>query len=293
MKLYPLSAVCFFPVEFGCLVRLNSIRQLSETWSTLGSPAVSLYSGLLALLASLARLLELRKFSFYLECVVYGNPRAMRMMIMGQELLPTAHEADWPDLPGSVWTATTTNGVVTEGTVSTGHLTAGLDRDHGLTGDYWYLDTQPGHDYRVEVKFGDNPDVSTGGAAGTDFYDRGEDHDFVSSCCESDNNREDGATFFHFTHAEKESDTDYMADVTAYDQLYSRRDLSGHDHQPQPSGPGGRRPPGAPGTAQEIHRRHPDNTRERRRPLQDLTAPWQPPGGEIRARHPTASRYPG
>ena len=141
----------------------------------------------------------------------------MRMMIMGQELLPTAHEAGWPDLPGSVWTATTTNGVVTEGTVSTGHLTAGLDRNHGLTGDYWYLDTRPGHDYRVEVEFGDNPNVSTGGSAGTGFYDRSEDHDFVSSCCESDHNREDGATFFHFTHAEKESDTDYMTDVTAYD----------------------------------------------------------------------------
>ena len=69
----------------------------------------------------------------------------------------------------------------------------------------------------MEVKFGDTPNVSTGGSAGTDFYDRSEDHDFVSSCCESDHNREDGATFFHFTHAENESDRDYMVDVAAYD----------------------------------------------------------------------------
>ena len=73
MKLYSLSAVCFFPVESGCPVRLNSIRQLSETWLSPGLPAGSPYSGFLTLLASL---LELRKFSFYLECVVYGNPRA-------------------------------------------------------------------------------------------------------------------------------------------------------------------------------------------------------------------------
>ena len=71
MKLYPLSAVCFFPVESGCPVRLNSIRQLSETWLSPNLPAGSPYSGLLTLLASL---LELRKFSFYLECVVYGKP---------------------------------------------------------------------------------------------------------------------------------------------------------------------------------------------------------------------------
>ena len=141
----------------------------------------------------------------------------MKIMIRGQELLPTANEAGWPDLPGSIWSATTTNGVVTQGTVSTGHLTAGLDRNHGLTGDYWYLDTQPGHDYRVEVKFGDNPNVRTGGSAGTDFYDRSEDHDFASSCCESDHNREDGATFFHFTHAENKWDRDYMVKVATYD----------------------------------------------------------------------------
>ena len=73
MKLYSLSAVCFSPVESGCPVRLNSIRQLSETWLSPGLPAGSPYSGFLTLLASL---LELRKFSFYLECVVYGNPRA-------------------------------------------------------------------------------------------------------------------------------------------------------------------------------------------------------------------------
>ena len=57
--------------DLACPVRLNSIRQLSETWLSPGLSAGSPYSGFLALLASL---LELRKFSFYLECVVYENP---------------------------------------------------------------------------------------------------------------------------------------------------------------------------------------------------------------------------
>ena len=55
------------------LICLNSIRQLSEGWLSPGLPAWSPYSGLLA---SLAMSLELRKFSFCLECAVYGNPRA-------------------------------------------------------------------------------------------------------------------------------------------------------------------------------------------------------------------------
>ena len=80
MKLYSLAAVCFSPVESGCPVRLNSIRQLSETWLSPGLPAGSPYSGFLA---SLARLLELRKFSFYLECVVYGNPLRGRGVALG------------------------------------------------------------------------------------------------------------------------------------------------------------------------------------------------------------------
>ena len=65
-------------MESGCPVRLNSIRQLSGTWLSPGLPAGSPYSGLLALLALLASLLELRKFSLYLECVAYGNPCACR-----------------------------------------------------------------------------------------------------------------------------------------------------------------------------------------------------------------------
>ena len=92
MKLYSLSAVCFFPVESGCPVRLNSIRQLSETWLSPGLPAGSPYSGLLA---PLAILLELRKFSFYLECVVYGNPRAGTGEHWGQDADAGRFRADF------------------------------------------------------------------------------------------------------------------------------------------------------------------------------------------------------
>ena len=118
------------------------------------------------------------------------------------------------DFPGADFNAHETTGWVTVGTVSTGHLTAGVDRNYGQTGDYWYLDTQPGRSYRVEVKFGANPGISTRGSAGIVFLDP-DGVDYASSCCESDHNHDDGATFVHFTHPSRERNRDYMVKVAA------------------------------------------------------------------------------
>ena len=120
------------------------------------------------------------------------------------------------DFPGADFNAHETTDLVT---VGTGHMTAGLDRNYGQTGDYWYLDTQPGRSYRVEVKFGASPRISTLGSAWIAFVDP-DGVDYASSCCESDHNRDDGATFLHFTHPSRERNRDYMVKVAAY-HLYN------------------------------------------------------------------------
>ena len=81
----------------------------------------------------------------------------IKMELLGTPFIRT-NEADGPDLPGAGHNAHKTGAVVIPGIVSTGHLTPGLDYDHGHSGDYWWLETQPGHSYRVEVKFGDRPE---------------------------------------------------------------------------------------------------------------------------------------
>ena len=101
---------------------------------------------------------------------------------------------------------------VTPGIVSNGHLTPGLDRNYGLTGDYWHLDTKRGHSYRIEVKFGDSPDIGTGGSAWIYFIDG----DRRGSCCDSDHNREDGYTLLHVNH---DRNRRYLVFVAAFDQL--------------------------------------------------------------------------
>ena len=130
-------------------------------------------------------------------------------------------EPDGEDFPGADFNAHETFGVVTPGTVSNGHLTRGLDRNYGQTGDYWYLDTRPGRSYRVEVKFGDSPNNNTGGSAGIEFLDP-DGVDYASGCCESDHNRDDGHTFVHFTHSRqsREWNRSYMVYVAAFD-LYN------------------------------------------------------------------------
>ena len=75
-----------------------------------------------------------------------------------------------------------------------------MDRNYGQTGDYWYLDTQPGHSYRVEVTFGASPAYPPGDRPGSSFSIQTASI-MRPSCCESDHNREDGHTFVHFTHS--------------------------------------------------------------------------------------------
>ena len=135
-----------------------------------------------------------------IKLAVYGEPEWM------------ADEPAGEDFPGAGFNAHQTTGVVTPGIVSNGHLTPGLDRNYGLTGDYWHLDTKWGHSYRIEVKFGDSPDIDTGGSAWIYFIDG----DRRGSCCDSDHNREDGHTLLHVKH---DRNRGYLVSVAAFDQL--------------------------------------------------------------------------
>ena len=137
----------------------------------------------------------------------------IQMELLGTPFIRT-NEADGPDLPGAGHNAHKTGAVVTPGIVSTGHLTPGLDRNHGLYGDYWWLDTQWGHSYRIEVKFGDSPNTATGGSAWTYFIDG----DRRGTCCDSDHNRNDGYTVLHIKHDQNRK---YLINVVVFDKLNS------------------------------------------------------------------------
>ena len=139
----------------------------------------------------------------------------IQMAILGSAPFIRTNEADGPDLPGAGHNAHKTGAVVIPGIVSTGHLTAGLDRDHGQTGDIWWLDTERNHSYRIEVEFGDSQNNDTGGSAWTYFIEG----DRRGTCCESDHNRDDGFTFVHLKHGEDERDRRYLIDVAAFDKL--------------------------------------------------------------------------
>ena len=143
----------------------------------------------------------------------------IQMELLGTPFIRT-NEADGPDLPGAGHNAHKTTAVVTPGIVSTGHLTPGLDRNHGLYGDYWWLETQRGHRYRVEVKFGDNPNNDTGGSAWMSFIDPDHhDYPYASGCCEADHNRDDGHTFVHFYRPTDDWNNRYLINVAAFDKL--------------------------------------------------------------------------
>ena len=143
----------------------------------------------------------------------------IQMELLGTPFIRT-NEADGPDLPGAGHNAHKTGAVVIPGIVSTGHLTAGLDYDHGHSGDYWWLETQRGHSYRVEVKFGDNPDNDTGGSAWMSFIDPDhDDYPYASGCCEADHNRDDGHTFVHFYRPTDDWNNRYLINVAAFDKL--------------------------------------------------------------------------
>ena len=142
------------------------------------------------------------------------NPNPIKMELLGTPFIRT-NEADGPDLPGAGHNAHKTGAIVIPGIVSTGHLTPGLDYDHGQTGDFWWLDTQRGHSYRIEVEFSDEQNNDTGGSAWTYFIEG----DRRGTCCESDHNRDDGYTFVHLKHGEDERDRRYLIDVAAFDKL--------------------------------------------------------------------------
>ena len=138
----------------------------------------------------------------------------IQMELLGTPFIRT-NEADGPDLPGAGHNAHKTGAIVTPGIVSTGHLTPGLDYDHGQTGDFWWLDTQRGHSYRIEVEFSDDQNNDTGGSAWTYFIEG----DRRGTCCESDHNRDDGFTLVHLKHGEDDRDRRYLIDVAAFDKL--------------------------------------------------------------------------
>ena len=145
--------------------------------------------------------------------------RVIKLAVLGSPAWVT-NESDGPDLPGAGHNAHQTNGVVTPGIVSTGHLTPDLDYDHGHSGDYWWLETQRGHRYRVEVKFGDRPNNDTGGSAWMSFIDPDHhDYPYASGCCEADHNRDDGHTFVHFYRPTDDWNNRYLINVAAFDKL--------------------------------------------------------------------------
>ena len=144
----------------------------------------------------------------------------IQMAILGSPPFIRTDEADGPDLPGAGHNAHRTGAVVIPGIVSTGHLTPGLDRNHGLYGDYWWLDTKTGHRYRIEVKFGDSQNNDTGGSAWMSFIDPDhDDYPYASGCCEADHNRDDGHTFVHFRRPTDDWNNRYLVHIAAFDKL--------------------------------------------------------------------------
>ena len=144
----------------------------------------------------------------------------IQMAILGSPPFIRTDESDGPDLPGAGHNAHRTGAVVTPGIVSTGHLTPGLDRNHGLYGDYWWLDTKTGHRYRIEVKFGDSQNNDTGGSAWMSFIDPDhDDYPYASGCCEADHNRDDGHTFVHFRRPTDDWNNRYLVHIAAFDKL--------------------------------------------------------------------------
>ena len=150
-----------------------------------------------------------------------SQARPIKLAVLGRPNW-VSDEPDGVDFPGAGHNAHKTLGYVTPGIISNGHLTAGLDYNHGHSGDYWWLDTKPGHSYRVEVKFGDNPDNDTGGSAWMSFIDPDhDDYPYASGCCEADHNRDDGHTFVHFYRPTDDWNNRYLVNIAAFDKLNS------------------------------------------------------------------------
>ena len=140
-----------------------------------------------------------------------------KFAILGNSVNFLQEEPD-VDLPGGAHDCHLTDRIVLAGHTSSGHLTAGVDTESGLTGDCFRLETQWGKQYRVEVKFGDTESVDIGGSAWIVYT--GSDFSGMSSLGSAvDHNREDGRTFTDFKH-NNSTVKSYFVDVAAYD-LYS------------------------------------------------------------------------
>ena len=143
--------------------------------------------------------------------------RIVQFAVLGKKVSPLEEEPD-ADLPGGPADCHLTTKVVQSGYPSSGHLTAGVDTDSGLTGDCFRLETQWGKQYRVEVKFGSGESVERGGSVWIVYT--GSDFSGMSSLGSAvDHNREDGRSFTDFKHIHNGVKS-YFVDVAAYD-LYS------------------------------------------------------------------------
>ena len=164
-------------------------------------------------------LIDNQRYAYDSELVWTSRARPIKLAVLGRPNW-VSDEPDGVDFPGAGHNAHKTLGYVTPGIISNGHLTAGLDYDHGHSGDYWWLETQRGHRYRVEVKFGDNPNNDTGGSAWMSFIDPDHhDYPYASGCCEADHNRDDGHTFVHFYRPTDDWNNRYLINVAAFDKL--------------------------------------------------------------------------
>ena len=134
------------------------------------------------------------------------------------------------DYPGSSRMAASTTGYVEVGEISSGHLTPGQDTGHGLTGDFWRLETTAGRDHRVRVVFGGREGRSAvGGSAGIFYLEPGDTE--LTSASSNDHNRDDGYTFVHFRDWPRNWGRKYFLKVGAYDNqtpLTQRRSLTYH-----------------------------------------------------------------
>ena len=144
---------------------------------------------------------------------------SVQMAVLGTLHIPDSQrsvsEGDGEDLPGRHDQMTTTPGRLNPWQPVNGDLTAPMDRNHGFTGDYYRLVTEPNRKYRVQVWFGDSPTRDTGGAVELAFARPG---GFQSGFSPGhDHNREDGLTIIEVPDGEPTA-TWYIR-VTSYDMF--------------------------------------------------------------------------
>ena len=133
----------------------------------------------------------------------------------GREVANDLRDAGFP---GDHTVAATTDGEIEDGETVSGLLDPGRDTAHGLTGDYWRLEVQPGRSYRIEMALPGTTDGATDKAAsiGTGFAEPGTTA--VTSFSTWDDFRDDGYAFVHLDTLESNGAFRYFANVVAWDQ---------------------------------------------------------------------------